>query len=383
LYGFYPYQQAMLRTIADASWDRQIQLPEGERARRALSYVGAELITDRRLEEETGEHDSDDQAAEEVDTAFEDDQFNELHESLGFDADSDPRAVVEWIEEALTNDHVSYIAARAGRDPESERETLERARYELNKRIHWLELQAGDDEVEANEGASAHPDPADGVLGYDWVRTGDHQWTGRSLRGLLYAVLTEPEGLDLSTDSVDRVELINYGEPTVRAYEVPSDRRDLTLVSGDDPPGHPDHLDRHAVDFRVVGDFDDVEALTEERVVNAVRQHLNTLQLLARYDNDMLPRADGEELSNATDSGDDSNESLAADGAGPAGMTEEAKRRTDDARLETPFDDLVPRGLREAMDKVHHARRNGGYDIEAYITDSEIVGTSHSWETDR
>jgi hypothetical protein len=35
------------------------------------------------------------------------------------------------------------------------------------------------------------------------------------------------------------------------------------------------------------------------------------------------------------------------------------------------------------MDKVHNGWRNGEYNFEAYLTDTEIVGTSHSWETDR
>jgi hypothetical protein len=235
------------------------------------------------------------------------------------------------------------------------------------------------------------PEPREGVLGYDWVRTGDHRWTGRSLRGLLYAVMTEPSGLNLPADTVDRVELINYGEPSVRAYEVPSERRDLTLVSGDEPPGDPDRIDRHAVDFRVLGDFSNIEALTEERIENAVRQHLNTLQLLTRYDESIerdprdITESDEELAADGTSESleNRSEEPTRADGAGPAGMTDEATNRKQQAALKTPFDDLVPTGLREAMDKVHNGWRNGEYNFEAYLTDTEIVGTSHSWETDR
>lgn len=391
VYGFYGYQQAMLRTIADAKSEHEIQLPEEERAQRALSYVGAELVADRRLEEE---NESDDQASEETGengVDVDDERLTELLTAVGFDPEDDPEAAVEWINETLENDRVSYIAARTGADPATERENLLEARYKLNRRIHWLGLQVDDKRGTVEASDPVVPEPTDGVLGYDWVRTGDHRWTGRSLRGLLYAVMTESSGLNLPADTVDRVELINYGEPSVRAYEVPSERRDLTLVSGDEPPGDPDRIDRHAVDFRVLGDFSDVKALTEERIENAVRQHLNTLQLLTRYDESIErePRditESDEELAAAGTSESLENRSehpTKADGAGPAGMTDEATDRKQQATLKTPFDDLVPAGLREAMDKVHNGWRNGEYNFEAYLTDTEIVGTSHSWETDR
>lgn len=389
VYGFYGYQQAMLGTIATADTHHAVQLPPGERARRALSYVGAELIADRRFEEQTAESDPDDEEREAGDLVADDDRLKELVASVGFDTDSDPRAIVEWIDETLENGREAYIAARSGTDPTTEREDLRAARFKLNKRIHWLGLQVGEDRdgTEGSE-ASTQPEPTEGVLGYDWVRTGDHRWTGRPLRGLLYAVLTEADGLDLPADSVDRVELLNYGEPTVRAYEVPSDRRDLTLVSGDDPPGDPDTVDRHAVDFRVVGDFSEVDGLTEEGIENALRQHLNTLQLLARYDESVdtstQESTEDDSGSGAEPSmGDEQTETAATESVGSAGMTDEAQSRTEDALLETPFDDLVPAGLRVTMDKVHHGWRKGEYDFDAYLTDGEIVGTSHSWETSR
>ena len=383
LYAFYSYQQAMLRTIAAADSDHEIQLPDGERARRALRYVGAELIADRRLETEAATAETEGEATDESGIDTDDERLTELLESVGFDPDTDPQAVVEWIDDTLEHGRESYIAARSGSDPATEREDLRETRYELNRRIHWLGLQVEDSDDEDEE--PAMPDPADGVLGYDWVRTGDHRWSGRPLRGLLYAVLTESDRLDLPDDSVDRIELINYGDVSVHAYEVPTERPDITFLRGDEPAGDPDHIDRHAVDFRAVGDFSGLGRLTTETVENAIKQHLNMFQLLARYD-DSIERAPpttagagDDRAAAATASADDGS----TDGAGSAGMTDEAASRREDAQLETPFDDLVPDGLREAMDKVHDGTRYGEYENEAYLSDGEIVGTSHSWETGR
>jgi len=398
LFGFYGYQQAALRAASDADAGHEFELPDDERSRRALGYAGAELVARQRVRETAGEtppgtadvssdggdaHDeggTDDGDADDEGGTDDGDAHDERLRSLlvehDFDPDADPRETVDWLEDTIEAGRVSAIAARSGEDPRTVREDYRDLRYELNKRIHWLGLD--DDGTASDDGTadSVEPEPEAGVLGHDWVSTADRPWSGRSLRGLLYAVLTESDGLALPDDAVDRVELINYGEPTVRAYEVPSDRRDLTLLSGDEPAADPSKTSQFAVDLRIVGDFADLDDLDESSVEAALEQHLNAVQLMARYDEDVR-----EDVQVAVD--DHDGDPVATDGATPVGTTEEAAERKERALVETPFDDLIPPGLRDAMDKAEYGWRNGDRDLAAYTTDTEIVATSYSWEEDR
>lgn len=222
------------------------------------------------------------------------------------------------------------------------------------------------------------PDPEEGIPGYDWVSTDeDRRWSGRPLRALLYALLTEsadePDSAGLPADAVDRVELINYGEPKVKGYEVPAEQDGLTVKSDTEPPDTTGTTHQYAVDFRIVGDLDEATSDDGKQVGNYLEQHLNAIHLVARYDSSMGSHpvaVDRQEESEGT----------AADGLGEDSYEEESARRKERMDMEVPFDS-VPEGLWKAMEDTKLGYRNGDYkfDVSAPTTD-EIIGTSHSWQ---
>jgi hypothetical protein len=404
VFGFYDVHRTFLREIADADTERDLLLPDDERSRRLFGYAGAELVAGERVAAAADTEDSraeadgtgaeadgtGGEADEGVAGADEDDadeewadEFAELCERYGFEPDADPAELVAWIQDTLDEGRVTFIANRSGEDPTALRDELRDARWDLQKRIYTRRL---DDEVadsdddapaESDSGAADRPDPEEGVLGYDWVSTADRPWSGRPLRALLYAVMTEESGLDFPDSAVDRVELINYGEPTVRSYELPLARADVTLVSDRERPGPPEKTDQHAVDFRVVGDLFDAAPAAERRVRDALEQHLNALHLLARYQSSMETGPTGVVDPSGVDTED--GRDVATDGFGPEDMTEEATRREADADLETPFE-RVPGALWDAMEATLLDCRRGDYEFEVHSTDQEIVGTSRSWQ---
>ena len=396
LYAFYDYQQAFLAGVAAANAPHQVTVQDDERARRALSYAGAEMIAKARVETDSdapsasqgASAETDDGAGASRDTGDDepgielDDRVRETCAEYGFDPSAGARAVRDRVQQILDEDMVSVAASGRDSDEQAVRDDLKDLRSALNLVIETREVREerggpADDAGEDGEGsdddsdAEAGPDPEAGVLGYDWVRTDEERpWTGRSLRALLYAVLTESDEVGPEPGAVDRVELINYGEPTVRGYEVPTDRSDVTLLGDEDIPYPEDEANQHAIDFRIVGDLDREEGarLVEDRL----QQHLNAVHLLARYEPSM---------GRASDRGDEP-EGLAADGAGEDDYTEEAARRRERLDMPVPFD-RVPVGLWRAMEDTKLRRRAGDYEVRVYGSADEVVGTSRSWQQDK
>ncbi len=385
LYAFYDYQQAVLADVAGADAGHELALPDHERTRRALSYAGAEMVAEKRIETDGDAGATDTAAAPEAgDDADEhlavdlDDDLRATCEEYGFDLSDGPRTARDRVQRVLEEDTVSVVASGHDADERTVRADLRDVRYRLNVAIETGELRSGAgraDDTDDTDADDTVPDPEAGVLGYDWVRTeADRSWTGRSLRALIYAVLTESDEVGPGPESVDRVELINYGEPTVKGYEVPTDRGDVTLLSDEPLPVPDDEANRHAIDFRIVGaldrDGEDGERLVEDRL----EQHLNYVHLLARYDRSMgqSPEAvaHGEEPDN-----------LAADGEGGQEYTDEAARRKERMDMSVPYE-AVPDGLWRAMEDTKLDRLAGGYETRVYGSADEVVGTSRSWQGD-
>jgi hypothetical protein len=239
----------------------------------------------------------------------------------------------------------------------------------------------GDEAVEGadhsgdDEEAADLPSPEESILGYDWVSTDeDRRWSGRPLRALLYTLLTESGGAGLPADAVNRVELINYGEPKVKGYEVPAEQIGLTLESDAEPPDTTGTTHQYAVDFRVVGDLGEATSDDGKQVEDYLEQHLNAIHLVARYKSSMR----GQPV--AADRPEESEE-IATNGVGEAGISEEAARRKERLDLEVPFE-RVPEGLWKAMEDAILEYRNGKYkfDVSGPGPTDEIIGSSHSWQ---
>lgn len=372
-YGFYDYQQAFLGAIAEAETKTDLSFPTDDLSRRALGYAGAELEAERRVETTRAEPaatatEETPPAAEATDEA-DPERLVEIRERYGFDEDATAREMRSWIQLTLDRGTESYIAARSGEADRTVRQDLRDDRAELSRLIETEDEPdtgtATDTGTTGADGDGDRPAPEDGVLGYDWVSTEDRAWSGRPLRGLLYATLTGEDGLGLSDDAVDRVELLNYGEPTVRGEAVPTEHDRLRLYADEELRYDPGAVDQFALDFRVVGDT--AGTADEKQVTDALEQHLNAVQLMARYDPD---RHGGGPPERETD------------GAGPAGTTDATAEYVDEERLETPHDD-VPAGLLATMESTRVAWKEGEYEFDAYSTDGEIVGTSRSWELSR
>lgn len=372
LFGFCDEHRGLLRTISKADADHELQLPDDERARRMVAYVGAELIAEERAKgtlagSDRGEAPQE-SAADTMDNA-ESDEFSELRDALGLEDEVDPEALSESIQEVLDSGIVSWLADLIDQDEATLRRGLKDARYKLNLwRYRQLLNEDGPSSAasdDTTEREAETPAPDDGVLGYDWVSTADRSWSGRPLRSLLYALLTESSG-PLPDEAIDRIELVNYGEPTVEGSDLPRGNEPVTLKSDRDPPGDPEKTDQHAIDFCVVGDLFNAAPKAEQRVKDALEQYLNGLHMMARYDASMCEDPTGVDREAGADPRGDKD-----------GMTAWAASHQENLDREVPFDE-VPEALVESMKAVEDDLRNDDLDIDVYSMDNAIIGTSRS-----
>ena len=206
------------------------------------------------------------------------------------------------------------------------------------------------DDADAEESV---PSPADGVLGFDYVRWDGNPRTGRPLRALIYALLTEPGSpLAASDATVDRVDLFNYGSPTAEEEALPRRFTRPRLESDSTRSG--DYAET-AVDLQVVGRFPHA---TRDR--SAIEAHLNRLMnavhYLSRYEASMREDAV------APDEHGEGDRELARDGGEP---------------LDTEFDQY-PAGLHHAIDRLIKEWKNDYIGTRCRVLGDQINYSSRS-----
>lgn len=229
---------------------------------------------------------------------------------------------------------------------------------------------AGDDpdrsDSEGTDGESAteseppaaedEPSPDDGVLGYDPVRTDRAPRTGRPLRCLVYALLTEPGApLAASEAQVDRVDLLNYGEPTVDEEALP---REFVRPRLESDGLRSENYVETAIDLQVLGEFP--QSVRERSAVEThLRRLTNAVHYLSRYETSMREGSIG-----------------ADDGANRTGSDSEVVR-DGGHRLGTELDHY-PAGLRDAVDRLLKDWKNDYWGTECRVHAGEVNCSSRS-----
>lgn len=382
LLAFYPWRQAFLETIAEADKKDDLELPDDERTRRALLYAGAELVADRILEQrqDTGDE-------------------NE-HEDGNSEAGADPlrgpgdgtalddEEVAEMIDKLREAGILKEMAAEFGVGEEELDERLREIQEEHV--LASLKDRIGDDpetggngddaEAEADEDdpeADATVDPTEGVLGHDWVRAqeqaGERSWSGRPLRSLLYALVEEV--LDIYEmesglrGRVDRVDLINYGEPTLDGDDLPFEFETRQT----NPEWLPeDKYHEYALDARIEGDFFRLPKRFRTELEIRLGSHLEFLHTLSHYETEMR-----EDL--VTDRGESEDEPDEA-----VAETVDSSRADGGADDGVPFREL-PKKLQASRDRLFDDMVDSEmYDDKFQLTDDAInVASYHRKETKR